>query len=74
MSIKERKMQFIEKYISIDNESLLDALDAMLNQSVKAEPKPSIYNLLGVMTHDEAAQMKKVIQENCENINPDDWR
>ncbi|HUZ60523.1 MAG TPA: hypothetical protein VMU83_17260 [Hanamia sp.] len=71
----ERKIHLIEEVLKIDNESILQALEVALEKSKKPKNKKrSIYDFVGVITNEEAKQMKKAIKETAETINADDWK
>ncbi len=68
----QRKIHLIEEVLKAKNASILDALE---NELLKLkDAKSNINDFVGVITEEEAEQMKKVIKETAENINEDDWR
>lgn len=71
----ERKIHLIEEVLKIDNENVLDALEDTLEKSKNIRNKKlSIYDFVGVISSEEAAQMTKAINETAETINADDWK
>lgn len=75
-----RKLQFIKQYLQISDEALIEKLEAVLyERNQKTSPqqtldKTSVNDFLGVLDDKEAMQMKKDIEEACENIDEDDWQ
>ena len=71
----ERKIHLIEEVLKANDESVLDALEIALGKSKEGkEKKLNIYDFVGVISKEEAAQMKKAIKETAETINADDWK
>ncbi len=71
----ERKIHLIEEVLKANDESILDALEIALGKSKEGkEKKLNIYDFVGVISKEEAAQMKKAIKETAETINADDWK
>ena len=71
----ERKIHLIEEVLKANDESILDALEIALGKSKKRKDKKlNIYDFVGVISKEEAAQMKKAIKETAETINTDDWK
>jgi len=75
--IATRKLHFIEKYLRLDDEDLINKLEAVLLEEKKlsssGSDKPSVYDFVGVLGEKEAEQMKKDIQDACEKIDEDEW-
>jgi hypothetical protein len=77
MYIEARKIHLIEEVLKVTNEATLIELETVIEKSKKKtekEKKPSIYDFVGILTKKEANDMRKVIEETCETINPDDWK
>ncbi len=75
MSAGERKLNIIEAVLKTENDATLSAIEAIVNKpGIHDSGKASFNDLLGVLTTEEAEAMKKVIAENYEKINPDDWK
>ena len=77
MFTETRKIHLLEEVLKTSDESTLAELEAVLKKNKKTsakEKKPSIYDFVGILTKKEASKMKKVIEESCEKINPDDWK
>jgi hypothetical protein len=77
MYIEARKIHLIEEVLKVTNEATLIELETVIEKSKKKtekEKKTSIYDFVGILTKKEANDMRKVIEETCETINPDDWK
>ena len=76
MFTEARKIHLIEEVLKVTNEATLVELETIIKKSKKAdkEKKPNIYDFVGILTKKEANEMRKVIGETCETINPDDWK
>ncbi len=75
MYSESRKIQLIEDVLKVENDSILSKLESVLKNSRAAkEKKRSIYDFVGIISNKEAQEMKKIIKETSETINPDDWK
>ena len=75
MDIQTRKLNFIQEILAISNEKVISKLESLLKKEKKKdEQRLSVYDLLGVISEEEAENMEKVIKEVCENINEEDWK
>ena len=76
MVTEVRKLHLIEKVLRVKSESKLAAIEDFVNQTLKkhSKSKPSIDNFLGILSNEEANEMKKAIAETCETIDPDAWK
>ena len=75
MDIHTRKLHFIQEILTLSNEKVIEKLEGLLRKEQSREEKrPSVYDLLGVISEEEAEQMKKEIEESCENIHEEDWK
>ena len=71
-----RQMKLIYAILDIKDDVTLSALEAIVGKYAIENPKakPDWSDVIGTMTEEEAEEMKKIIEKNFENINPDDWR
>ncbi len=70
-----KKLYLIQEVLKVTNEATLMELEAIIARSKdKVEKKPSIYDFVGILTKEEANEMKKVIEETSETIQADDWK
>jgi phage terminase large subunit len=76
MQGEARKLHLIQAILKIDNDAVLTAIETIVDQDVNIDQgfKANFSDLLGVLSEEEAESMKKVIEENFERINPDDWK
>lgn len=75
MDLKTKKLHFIKEILALENEKIIDKLESILKkEKLKEVKKPSVYNLLGVISEEEGEKMKKEIEAACENINDEDWK
>jgi hypothetical protein len=75
MLAEERKLHIIEAVLKTNDDTTLKAIEAIVEKN-NPETKHTgrFSDLLGVLTQEEAEAMKRVIEESCEKINPDDWK
>lgn len=75
MDIASKKLIFIEKYIQLKNEKLVDKLSAILgnelSSSVKAEKDLS--DFFGIISEEESVELKTAIENGCEKIDYNEW-
>lgn len=75
MDLQTRKLNFIQEVLAVGNEKIIDKLEALLRKEKKKNVKgPSVYDLLGVLSEEEAESMKKEIEASCETIHDEDWK
>jgi hypothetical protein len=77
MYTEAKKLHIIEEILKINNNDTLSALEKFLKNSTK-EPrlkeKFRFSEFSGVWSKEEANEIERIIEESCENINPDDWK
>ncbi len=71
-----RKLHLIEEVLKVNNEQTLTALEAVLKVEVKPknDSLSKLKALSGVWSNEEAQEIEKIIIENCEQVNYDDWK
>ena len=75
MSGEARKLQLIEALLKVEDETTLMAVENLLNRSEqKSVAARTLDELSGIWTEEEADEMKRIIEEGCEQIHPDDWK
>ncbi len=78
MSLHDRKQNFIDDYMKINDERVMDALENVLKKSrlknSNASSKKSILDFAGIWNDEEANEMRRLIEASCETIHPDDWK
>ena len=70
-----KKLPLIEEILKIENEAVLDEVNNVISKSKLhvVEPK-SFKKFSGIWSQSEADEMKRIIEESFEQINPDDWK
>lgn len=78
MYVEARKLHLIEELLKVTDEDMLTELETVLKKTGKKaaqeKDKPDIYDFVGILSAEEADEMRKAIEETCETINPDDWK
>jgi hypothetical protein len=46
----------------------------LTKNKMHAVTRKSFKSFAGVMSEEEASELEKIIEEGCEQINPDDWK
>jgi len=75
MDITAKKLNFIEKYIQLKNEKLVDKLSLILGieNSHQRKSKKKLSDFFGIITSNEGNEMKSAIQKGCKNIDYNEW-
>lgn len=73
MSIETRKLRLIEDFVKIKDHVLLDKIEALLKRNPSSTSKLSIDKFVGIWSKEEANEIKKIIEEGCEQIHEEDW-
>ena len=75
MSGEAKKLHLIEEILKIENNAVLDEVETVINRSKMHNARGKGFNgLSGIWTAAAADEMKRIIEESCEQINPDDWK
>ena len=75
MYSEARKIHLIEAVLKVKSDAVLFELETVLKSyNDKVENKPSIYDFVGIISRDEADEMKQAIAETCEIIDDNDWK
>jgi hypothetical protein len=70
-----KKLHLIEEILKIENEEVLAEVETVINRSkLHAVGRKSIKDFAGIWSEQEADEMKRIIEESCEQIHPDDWK
>ncbi|MFA6401055.1 MAG: hypothetical protein WCX31_05440 [Salinivirgaceae bacterium] len=74
MDLASRKLAFIEDYLHLSNEKLIDKLDTLLPKEKKsAAPKRKLSDFFGIMSIEEGTEFMNNIENGCSNINYNEW-
>lgn len=70
------KIQLIEDLLKVDNDTTLKEVKTVLRKSKKKPvvAKKSFHDLVGIMNKKDAEEMKRIIEEGCEQIDEDGWK
>lgn len=74
MYFEERKTHLIEEVQKIESEAVLLEIETVLSKHSKATKTVSIYDFVGIISKEEAAEMNKAIEESCERVDENDWK
>jgi hypothetical protein len=70
-----KKLHLIEEILKIENEAVLEEVETVISRSkLHAVSPKSLKDFVGIWTEEEANEIKRIIEESCEQINPDDWK
>ncbi len=70
-----KKIHLIEAILKIENDADLAELETAINKSkMQVTEEKKFKEFAGIWTEGEAAEMKKIIEDSCDKINPDDWK
>ena len=74
MDLSAKKLAFIEEYLRLSNEKLIDKLESILRKEKrKAETGKKLSDFFGIMTNEEGEELMRNINEGCENIDYNEW-
>jgi hypothetical protein len=75
MYAEAKKLHLIEEILKIENEAVLDEVNNIISKSKLHEVEPKCFKKFsGIWSSSEADEMKHIIEESFEQINPDDWK
>lgn len=66
MNLNARKIEIIEEIIQLSDESKIALLENTLILKNKKSSKVSLSDFSGILSNNDAAKMRKVIDETCE--------
>jgi hypothetical protein len=70
-----KKLHLIEEILKIENDSVLDEVESVISKSkLHSVDRKGFKDFAGIWTAEEADNIKRIIEESCEQINPDDWK
>jgi len=73
MDIKARKLRLIEDFIKIQDNTLLDRIEALISSKQTKSKELSIEKFSGIWPKEEANEINKIIEEGCGLVNEADW-
>ena len=70
-----KKLHLIEALLKENNDAVLNEVEKVLSGSgLKPVPRKNFTEFTNSISKEEAEEMEKIIEEGCEQINPDDWK
>ena len=70
-----KKLYLIEAILKMENDAILEEVETVINKNkLHVADGKSFKDFAGIWTTAEADEMAKIIEESCEQINPDDWK
>ncbi len=70
-----KKLHLIEEILKIENDSVLDEVETVIiKNKLPSVSDKKFKDFSGIWSVQEADEMKRIIEETCEQINPDDWK
>ena len=74
MYAEARKLQVIEQILRIENDSILDEVEAVIKNKSFNNKKNGFKDFSGIWSEKEAEEIKLTIEESCAKINPNEWK
>ena len=74
MQGEARKLNLIGEILKIEDETVLDEVEGLLFSKKSVTGRRNVTDFAGIWTADEGDEMKRIIEESCAQINPDDWK
>lgn len=75
MSEEARKLNLISALLTEKDEQVLNEIETiLLTKKMKAVGQLTFKDFAGILSHEESNEMKRVIEESCEQIDPNDWK
>jgi hypothetical protein len=70
-----KKLHLIGEILKIENDSILDEVETVIiKNKLQSVSDKKFKDFSGIWSVEEADEMKRIIEETCEQINPDDWK
>lgn len=75
MYSEAKKIHLIEEVLKVKNDAVLDEIESILSKhNKKGVKKSDIYDFVGIISKNDAEEMKQAIAESCETIDEKDWK
>ncbi len=74
MDIKLEKKRLLDRFNAIEDAQLIRAINALLDFGLKDKPSKKLSDVFGVLSASEADELNSIIEDGCENIDPDGWK
>lgn len=70
-----KKLHLIEEILKIENDAVLDEVENVISKNkLHSIRGMGFKEFSGIWSVEEADEIKRIIDESCEQINPDDWK
>ncbi len=71
-----KKIHLIEKLIATNDDVTLEQVELALGKTIDKGgiKRVSAHQFAGLWSKEDAAEIRKVIEEHCELISPNDWK
>jgi hypothetical protein len=74
MDLAAKKLAFIEEYLHLSNEILIDKLDSLLHkEKEKSTSQKSLSDFWGILSKEEGSNLTKSISQGCRRIDYNEW-
>lgn len=74
MDIKTERNRLIDRFKSIEDARLIRAINDLLDLALKDRSKKQLTDVFGVLSASEADELNSIIEDGCENVDPDGWK
>lgn len=74
MDIKLERKRLIDRFKAVEDERLIRALNDLLDIALRSPSKKHFSDVFGVISTSEANELNSIIEDGCENIDPNDWK
>ncbi|WP_295652781.1 hypothetical protein [uncultured Mucilaginibacter sp.] len=74
MDVGAVKLHLIEELLKVEDTSVLTELELVFAKNRDTSPRKSFMDIENSMTLEEVNEFERIIEEGCEQINPDDWK
>jgi len=71
--VPQRIAQEVEKLPPHLQKKVLHFVEELDTNKVSSPPSKDLSDLVGSITHEDAEEMRKAIEEACEQVYPDEW-
>jgi hypothetical protein len=74
MYADSRKIHIIEAVLKVEDDQTLSQIERAIQQLKPGVKRTSAHDFVGTLSKQDAALIEKAIEEDCEQIHPDDWK
>ncbi len=70
-----KKLHLIEEILKIEDPAILAEVETVISKNrMHSVSHLGFKDFAGIWTAAEADEMQRIIEDDCEQINPDDWK